>query len=122
MDAGQILNSITGALKQELGDGYDLISSFAERQGRMLAKRAKNCATERANGYLKNDDELFADRLQALEDDAASLAKHIAMLTALTIEKAWNAVVGILWGALRTILSGAGVPAGLLPATPPISM
>jgi hypothetical protein len=48
------------------------------------------------------------------------MAKSIVMLSALTIEKAWNAVAGVLWGGIRTILSGAGVPAGLLPQTPPL--
>ena len=41
------------------------------------------------------------------------------MLTALTIEKAWNAVANVLWGAMRTIMSAAGVPPALLPVVPP---
>jgi hypothetical protein len=50
------------------------------------------------------------------------MVKAIVMLSALTIEKAWNAVAGVLWGAIRTTLSGAGVPANLLPEQPPINL
>ena len=83
MNAAEILDDMLGALRGELADGYDLVSDFAERQGRMLAKQAE----------------------------------HLA----LTIEQAWNAVANALWGGMRTILTGAGVPPNLLPATPPLA-
>lgn len=74
------------------------------------------------SGTLADDDEFYQFFLDDLERNASDMVKHIAMLTALTIEKAWNAVVGILWGGIRTILSGAGVPGNLLPDTPPFKI
>lgn len=117
-----ILNELVSVLKGELGAGYFAISGIVENQGRLLAKQAAHIAKSRVNGSLKDDDDLYRFYLQSLEDNAIATAKAIVMLSALTIEKAWNAVAGVLWGAMRTILSGAGVPGALLPATPPITL
>jgi hypothetical protein len=122
MDYQQILNDMIAALKGELGNGYASISSFVESQGKLLAKQAGGIATSRAAGSLKDDDDLYAFFLENLKTNTENMARSIVMLSALTIEKAWNAVAGVLWGAIRTVLSGAGVPAGLLPETPPVSL
>ena len=121
MNAAEILDDMLGALRGELADGYDLVSDFAERQGRMLAKQAEHLAKERANGFLTGDDELFDFFVDGMKRDGENMARSIAMLTALTIEQAWNAVANALWGGMRTILTGAGVPPNLLPATPPLA-
>jgi hypothetical protein len=118
----QLLNDIVAALKGELGAGYSTISNFVETQGRLLAKQANSIATSRISGSLKDDDELYEFFLQNLKTNTETTTKAIVQLSALTIEKAWNAVAGVLWGGIRSILSGAGVPANLLPQTPPISL
>ena len=122
MDHQQILGDIVAALKGELGEGYSTIKSFVESQGKLLAKQAEDIAKSRINGSLANDDELFQFFLEGLETNARNMAKSLVMLSVLTIEKAWNAVAGVLWGGIRTILSGAGVPGNLLPQTPAFSM
>lgn len=122
MGHDKILSDIVAALKGELGAGYSSIGSFVESQGRLLAKQAENIAKLRIDGTLADDDELFQFFLDGLKTNAENMAKSIVMLSILTIEKAWNAVAGALWGGIRTILSGAGVPAGLLPETPPFQM
>ena len=120
MDHQQIFSDMAAALKGELGEGYSTIRNFVESQRKLLAKQAEDIAKSRLNGSLKDDDELFQFFLDGLQTNAENMAKSIVMLSALTIEKAWNAVAGVLWGGIRTILSGAGVPAGLLPQTPPL--
>lgn len=122
MDPDQILKDIVAALKGELEGGFSTIKSFVESQGKLLAKQASTIAKSRVSGSLKNDDELYEFFLDNLRHNTENMAKSIAMLTALTIEKAWNAVAGVLWGAIRTVLSGAGIPAALLPGTPPLSI
>ncbi len=122
MDHQQILSDMVGALKGELGDGYSTIRTYVEKQGKLLAKQAEEIAKSRISGSLKDDDELYQFLLDGLEHNTKDVAKAIVMLTALTIEKAWNAVAGVLWGAIRTALSGAGVPGNLLPETPPINL
>ena len=121
MDHNQIFADIVAALKGELGTGYSTISGFVDSQGRLLAKQAEKIAVSRISGSLKDDDELYEFFLDSLKSNTENMVKSVVMLTALTIEKAWNAVAGILWGAIRTALSGAGVPDNLLPQTPPFS-
>lgn len=121
MDNQQILQNIVSALKGELGNGYATISGFVESQGRLLAKQAEDLAKSRLTGSLANDDELYHFFLQSLQQNTENMARSLVMLSALTIEKAWNAVAGALWGGIRTILTGAGIPANLLPQTPPFS-
>ena len=122
MDHTQILQDMAAALRGELGSGYSTISSFVESQGKLLAKQAEDIAKSRISGSLKDDDDLFHFFLESLKHNTENMAKSVVMLSALTIEKAWNAVAGVLWGGIRTILSGAGVPANLLPQTPPLSL
>ena len=118
----QILDDMVAALKGELGEGYSTIKSFVESQGKLLAKQAESIATSRIGGSLREDDDLYEFFLENLRNNAENMAKAIVMMSALTIEKAWNAVAGVLWGAIRTALSGAGVPGNLLPQNPPINM
>ena len=122
MDHQQILNDMVAALRGEIGSGYSTIRTLVENQGKLLAKQAEKIAKSRATGSLKDDDELYEFFLQGLVQNSENLARSIVMLSALTIEKAWNAIAGILWGAMRTVLSGAGVPGGLLPQTPPLNL
>ncbi|WP_137864966.1 MULTISPECIES: hypothetical protein [unclassified Sphingomonas] len=122
MDSQDILGNMVAALKGELGQGYSVISSFVQNQCYLLARQAENIATSRATGSLRNDDELFAFFLQGLRKNAEDAAKSVVMLSALTIEQAWNAIAGALWGGVRSILTGAGVPAHLLPETPPLNL
>lgn len=122
MSQEQILNGIVTALKGELGPGYASIKGFVESQAKLLAKQAEHIATARINGSLAHDDELFHFFLDNLRQNAENMTKAIVMQSALTIEKAWNAVAGVLWGSIRTALSGAGVPANLLPTQPPIKL
>lgn len=117
-----ILNDIVGALKGELGEGYSTVSNFVQTQGKLLAKQAEDIAKSRAGGSLANDDELFEFFLENLRKNTENMVKSLVQLSILTIEKAWNAVAGVLWGAIRSILGGAGVPGNLLPQTPPFNM
>jgi len=122
MDHQQIFSDIVAALRGELGNGYSSIRNFAESQGKLLAKQAESIATSRASGSLKNDDDLYEFFLGNLRNNTENMVKSIVMLSALTIERAWNAVAGILWSGMRTIMSGAGVPNNLLPEQPPINL
>jgi hypothetical protein len=122
MDHEQMLENIVAALKGELGQGFSTIKTFVQNQGTLLTQQAEEIASLRINGSLRTNDKLYHFFLDGLKTNAENMAKSIVMLTALTIEKAWNAIAGVLWGGIRTILSGAGVPGNLLPATPPIDL
>lgn len=119
MNADDMLADIISALKLELGTGFKKIAKFVEQQGKLLAKQAELIARSRINGPLANDDEFYQWLLKGLEKDTANMAKGVAVLTALTIERAWNAIANVVWGGLSAILTASGVPAPLIPAKPP---
>jgi hypothetical protein len=121
MNASDILEDVLAALRGELADGFSAVSAFAQRQGRMLAVQAELIGRERIDGSLRDDDELFGFFLDGLQRDTLNMARSIAMLTILTIERAWNAIANALWGGIRQLLTAAGIPGGLLPATPPLA-
>lgn len=119
MDTDAILNEILAALKGELGGGFSKIKKFATRQGEMMARQAALIARGRLDGDFVEGDPFYQFLLKNLKDLAANTARAIAMQTLLTIEKAWNAIANVVWGALRGVLTAAGLPAPLIPAKPP---
>ena len=119
MNADDILQAISDGLKQELSTGYSTIKGFVESQGKLLAGQAEMIARQRIAGSLSDDDDLYEFFLDGLKTNTENMAKSVAMLTALTIERAWNAIAKALWGGLRTILTAAGLPGPLVPETPP---
>lgn len=121
MDAAELLGAIESALKAEVGRGYSSIKQFVRSQGQKLAEQAIFLAEQRATGSLagSSNDSLYEFFLEGLKTNAENLAKSVAMLTVLTIERAWNAIANVVWGALSGILKAAGLPAVLIPTAPP---
>ena len=122
MGEAEILKEITATLRAELGEGYSSIRTLVTSQGKLLARQAERIAKSRIGGSLKDDDDFYHYLLEGMQTNATNLTRSVVMLSALTLEKAWNAIAGILWKAMRTTLSAAGVPEPLLPQTPPINL
>lgn len=122
MDFAEILGNMVAALKEEVGEDISSIRGFIDDQGKLLAKQAEMIARSRLAGSLRDDDELFEFFLEGLATNTRNLARAVAMHSIITLEKAWNALANALWGGIRSILAGAGVPQSLLPETPPLSL
>ena len=119
IDIGTTTGQLIGAIQSQLKSGWSTISSFVTTQSKMLATQAAWIAQDRVVGSLRNDDDLFNFFIQQLKDSIKSFAHTVAALTVLTLEKAWNAAVGVLWGAINGVLQGAGL-GGLIPPAAPI--
>ncbi|SLN11674.1 hypothetical protein PEL8287_00277 [Roseovarius litorisediminis] len=113
------LNAIAGeiaeAWKQELAEGWDQISSFHKSQTKKISKQAALISRMRTSGELRDDDDMFEFLMEQLEDKIRNFAIAVANLTALTLEKAWNASVGVVWGVINKLLKGAGISAVPIP-------
>lgn len=114
-DVKAILDEIFDHLSFELQGAWNSISSYAERQAKMLAQQAAWIAQSRIAGSLKTDDDLFEFFTEELSDSVENFANTIALQTLLTLEKTWNSIVDILWryinGALTAVgLSGMPIP------------
>jgi hypothetical protein len=117
-DPGAIGNQIISAVNTAINGDIRTIASFAERQAAQLAKQAAWIAESTINGSFTDDDDrqFFIDNLKDLTEN---FARTVAGLTILTLEKAWNAVVGVLWGAINGALTASGIPIRLpVPAAP----
>lgn len=117
-DADQLGRDIVAALRGELKGGWKKVSSFATRQARGLSAQAALIARERTIGSLRHDDQLYEFFVGNLREMTENFARTLAALTLLTIERAWNAVAGLLWGAINGALEGAGLGVLALPKVP----
>jgi hypothetical protein len=98
---GDIEHAATDALKKDI----TLIAGFSRTQVEALAKQAAWIAEATAKGEL--DQELRRFFLSNLEEMARNFVNVLQGLAAIAIEKVWNAVVGVLWGAIRKAASAA---------------
>jgi hypothetical protein len=71
---------------------------FSERQLKAIAQQAELVATGIATKQITEETEQFF--LDSLEDMALSFAKTLRGLIMVTVEKVWNAIVGVLWNAI----------------------
>ncbi len=110
-----IAAEIAGAWKKELAEGWSQISSFRKSQTKKISKQAALIARMRIIGDLRDDDDMFEFLMEQLEDKIRNFAIAVANLTALTLEKAWNASVGVVWGVINKLLKGAGISAVPIP-------
>lgn len=118
-DPDQVVKSILAALSGVLTEDIKNHVEFAERQSKALAMQAAWIAEETATGTLSAEDrDWFLKDLARL---AENFAREIAALTVPTVEKAWNAVVGVLWsainGAVSAVLGGMRLPLPKLPGS-----
>lgn len=118
LDVEALLSGVVQAVKDIVADDWSRISNFTENQGRMLANQAVMITTARTVGSLRNDDDGFEFFLRQLEKMTRNFTQSIAALTIVTIEKAWNAVVGVVWGAVNGALSAAGLSEVPIPTVP----
>lgn len=109
ISVSDITNDLLVVLEKELGDGFKTISTLATEQARQLAEYSTRIVQARTTGSLKDDDDRFRFFVKNLEEMTNNLARAVANLTILTLERAWNAIVEVIWGVINTALQGAGL-------------
>jgi hypothetical protein len=98
IDVNQLMEDMKNAASQVINQDVAVLRGFSERQLKALAKQAELIAKGVVSGDI--DDDLRDFFLDSLEDMALNFAKTLRGLLMVTIEKVWNAVVGVLWGAI----------------------
>jgi hypothetical protein len=104
-DVEQVVDDIIATLNGMLKKDIAAIQGFERQQLRLLAVRAQRIATRWARGEI--DDQRAAELSADLERDAKTLADALVLLTALEVEKVWNAIVNAVWGAINGAITGA---------------
>ena len=110
MNTSDIVASILDLLKNELSSSFAAIKTFAKNQLANIAELAAVIARERVSGVLRSKNQMFERFTNRLEQHVKLFARDVALMTVLTIEKAWNLVVAEIWGAINSAISGIGLP------------
>ena len=117
IDVNSLVKNLLGSLSEAISEDIKLHIRFADRQAKTLAKQAAWIAEGTVNGELDVEERDWF--LSNLGDLSVNFARTVASLTILTIEKAWNAIVGEIWkainGAVDTAL-GFTLPIPTMPA------
>lgn len=118
IDFNKLVQQILDVIAETAGEGFAAISAVAEKHAKRVAIQTQLLTQSRINGQARDDDEVFDFLKGMLQDMIVNMARVIVALTVLTIEQIWNAVVNVVWGAINTALSGAGLGGILPPGVP----
>lgn len=106
-DVEQTFQSILSSLKAEAGAAYDNITSFSQDELRLLLTEAAQYTDALAHGELTQAE--FKAEMKNIDDQARIIAKAIAELIAITIQKAFDTINNTLRDAVRQALNAAGI-------------
>ena len=102
----QLIADMEDAATQILNKDVTTYRGFSERQIKFIAQQTEFVAAGIASGGITDETKDFF--LDSLEDMALNFAKTLRGLLMVTIEKVWNAIVGVLWKAIETA-TGIGI-------------
>ena len=104
IDINALIASMKDAASQVLGKDISTLRGFSDGQIKAIAQQARLVASGIASGEITEETREFF--LDGLEDMALNFVKTLRGLLMVTIEKVWNAVVGVIW---KTIESATGI-------------
>ncbi|HTH99517.1 MAG TPA: hypothetical protein VL752_01120 [Acidisoma sp.] len=107
---------IVAALQGVLAGAYGKVQGQAEKEAHYFEAQAAMMAKARISGEY--DQEQFDWFLAKLQQQAQNFCRLLCAQTILTIEEAWNAVVGVIWKAIGGALSAAGLGGLVVPGAP----
>lgn len=111
VDVKALRKDIIGAVNGVLDTDVTLIRAFQKRQVKALAQQSAFVAAGIASGEItKNTRDFF---LEELEHMAKSFVKTVVRMGTVLFEKAWNAVVGVIWKAIEGAV-GVALPLPML--------
>lgn len=98
IDIAQLVKDMENAVSQILNKDVTTLRGFSERQIKAIAQQSELVARGIATGQITEETREFL--LDGIEDMALNFAKTLRGLVMVTIEKVWNAIVGIIWKAM----------------------
>ena len=104
IDISALISGMKDAASQVLGTDITTLRGFSDGQIKAIALQARLVASGIANGEITEETREFF--LDGLEDMALNFVKTLRGLLMVTVEKVWNAVVGVIW---KTIESATGI-------------
>lgn len=99
IDVEQLVEDIKDAASRVLQKDVTALRGFSERQVKAVAQQASFIAAGIQSGEITEETRDFF--LDSLEDMALNFVKTLRGLLTVTIEKVWNAVVAVIWKAIK---------------------
>lgn len=107
IDVAQLIEDIKKAASQVLNKDVTTLRGFSERQLKAIAQQAAFVEAGILSGEITDETRDFF--LDSLEDMALNFVKTLRGLMIVTIEKVWNAIVGVIWKSIETA-TGIALP------------
>lgn len=101
---GELTTAASGAIQQDVST----LGGFSRQQLEDIARQAGILAAGIVDGSITSD--LYGYFLGQIKEMVQSFANTLAGLAAVAAEKVWNAMVGVLWGAIGQV-AGVVLPA-----------
>jgi len=101
INVAELMEDIKSAATEVLNKDVSTLRGFSERQIKAMAQQTALLAKGVASGEITEDTREFF--LDSLEDMALNFAKTLRGLLMVTIEKVWNAVVGVIWKSIEAV-------------------
>lgn len=98
IDIGQLVSDMKDAAAQILNKDVTTLRGFSERQMKAIATQARLVAQGIASGQITEETRDFF--LDGLEDMTRNFARTLRGLLMVTVDRVWNALVGVLWRAI----------------------
>lgn len=102
-----LVTSMKDAASDVLEKDVTTIRGFAERQLKAIGQQTILVQTGIAAGQITEETRDFF--LDGIEDMVMNFARTLRGLVLVTIEKVWNAIVGVLWKAINSA-TGLALP------------
>jgi hypothetical protein len=100
IDVVQLIEDMKEAASQVLNKDVTTLRGFSERQVKAIAQQTAFVEAGILNGGITDETRDFF--LDSLEDMVLNFVRTLRGLLVVTIEKVWNAIVGVIWNAIKT--------------------
>lgn len=112
-DVQKLIADIGAAVNGVVQKDLTTYEAYIQRQTQGIAQQAQWIAESFVAQMIDADTRDFF--LKQLADTTVVFAKTLAGLAMITVEKVWNAVVGVVWKSINAAI-GAALPIPPLPA------
>lgn len=99
IDTAKLIRDMKDAATQILNKDITTLRGFSERQIKAIAQQSELVSIGIVSGQITEETREFF--LDSIEDMALNFVKTLRGLLMVTIEKVWNAIVGVLWKAIE---------------------
>lgn len=100
IDTAQLMQDLKDVASNILNKDITTLRGFSERQLKAIAQQAELVTKGILSGEITEETRDFF--LDSIEDMTLNFVKALRGMMLVTIEKVWNAMVGVIWKAIES--------------------